>query len=78
VDVLSVCVWLFNLVPDELHTPSLFESDEKAYRASTVMDEINRRVGQQSVYLASVHDIRNAAPTRLAFSNTGIPDLLDF
>jgi len=26
---LQVGVWLFNLVPDELHTLSLFEDDEK-------------------------------------------------
>jgi hypothetical protein len=28
---LQVGVWLFNLVPDELHTLSLFEDDEKRY-----------------------------------------------
>jgi DNA polymerase IV len=65
-------------MPDETHTLSLFEDDDKKYRASKIMDEINRRFGQQSVYLASVHEVRNAAPTRIAFSNTGIPDLLDF
>jgi hypothetical protein len=42
------------------------------------MDQINRRYGQQSVYLASIHAVRDAAPQRIAFSNTGIPDLQDF
>jgi hypothetical protein len=63
---------------DETHTLSLFEPDDKQFRVSSVMDAINRRFGQQSVYLASVHEVRNSAPTRIAFSNTGIPDLLDF
>jgi hypothetical protein len=33
-------------VPDELHTLSLFEDDEKRYRISTVVDELNQRYGQ--------------------------------
>jgi DNA polymerase-4 len=77
-DCLQIGVWLFGLVPDELHTLSLFEDDQKKARISNVMDQINRRYGQQSVYLASIHAVRDAAPQRIAFSNTGIPDLEDF
>jgi hypothetical protein len=40
-NALSVGVWLFNLIPDELHTLSLFDSEEKRYKASMVMDQIN-------------------------------------
>jgi len=47
---LQVGIWLFNLVPDELHTLSLFEDDEKRHRISTVVDELNQRYGQNSVY----------------------------
>jgi DNA polymerase-4 len=77
-DPLSVGVWLFNLIPDELHTLSMFESDEKKFQLCKTMDEINRRWGQQTVYFGAVHDVRRAAPTRISFSCSGIPDLLEF
>jgi DNA polymerase-4 len=77
-NALSVGVWLFNLVPDELHTLSMFDSEEKRYRTSLVMDQINRRFGRNTIYLGSAHNVKSAAPTRVAFTNTGIPDLSEF
>lgn len=77
-NALSVGVWLFNLIPDELHTLSLFDSDEKRYKASLVMDQINLRFGRNTIYLGSVHNVKSAAPTRVAFTNSGIPDLSEF
>jgi hypothetical protein len=50
---LQVGVWLFNLVPDELHTLSLFEDDERRYRISTVVDELNQRYGQNAASLST-------------------------
>ena len=73
---LQVGVWLFNLVPDELHTLSLFEDDEKRYRISTVTDELNQRYGQNAVYLGGIHSVLDSAPTRIPF--TSIPDVDDF
>jgi DNA polymerase-4 len=75
---LSVGVVLFNLVPDELHTLSLFETDDKKYKMSLAMDRLNQKFGRNTVYLGSVHNIKSAAPTRVAFSNTGIPELWEF
>jgi DNA polymerase IV len=77
-NALSVGVYLFNLIPDEMHTLSMFDSDEKRYRASLVMDLINRRFGRNTIYPASVHYVKSAAPTRVAFTNVGIPDLTEF
>jgi DNA polymerase-4 len=73
---LQVGVWLFNLVPDELHTLSLFEDDEKRYRISMVADELNQRYGQNAVYFGGIHSVLDYAPTRISF--TSIPDLDDF
>jgi DNA polymerase-4 len=73
---LQVGVWLFNLVPDELHTLSLFEDDEKRYRISMVADELNQRYGQNAVYFGGIHSVLDSAPTRISF--TSIPDVDDF
>jgi DNA polymerase-4 len=73
---LQVGVWLFNLVPDELHTLSLFEDDEKRDTISTVVDELNQRYGQNAVYFGGIHSVLDSAPTRISF--TSIPDLEDF
>lgn len=73
---LQVGVWLFNLVPNEQHTMSLFEADDRQYRLSTAMDALNDRYGHGAVYFANVGTIRDAAPTRIAF--TSVPDLKEF
>jgi DNA polymerase IV len=45
---LQVGVWLFNLVPDELHTMSIFDDDDddRQQRLSRVVDELNQRFGK--------------------------------
>jgi DNA polymerase-4 len=73
---LQVGVWLFNLVPDELHTLSMFDDDEKRYRISTVADQLNHRYGQNAVYFGGIHSVLDSAPTRISF--TSIPDVDDF
>jgi hypothetical protein len=73
-----------NLVPDELHTLSLFEDDKKRYRISTVVDELNQTVvdelnqrhGQNAVYYGGIHSVLDSAPTRISFST--IPDVDEF
>jgi len=68
---LAVGVTLFDLVPDLLHTLSLFE-DKKRTQLSKAMDAINSKYGSDTVYFGGIHHVKHAAPTRIAF--TSIPD----
>ncbi len=71
-----VGIWLGELVPDHLHTLSLFgelESEAKRTRLSSTMDALNHKYGTDMVASASMLLARAAAPTRIAFTN--IPDL---
>lgn len=71
-----VGVWLGNLVPDHLHTLSLFSSlevESKRTRLTSTMDALNHKYGTATLFPASMLLARAAAPTRIAF--TSIPDL---
>jgi DNA polymerase-4 len=71
-----VGVWLGNLVPDHLHTLSLFsglETETKRTRLTSTMDALNHKYGTATLFPASMLLARAAAPTRIAF--TSIPDL---
>jgi DNA polymerase IV len=71
-----VGVTLGNLVPDHLHTLSLFsglEEEGKRTRLSTTMDQLNYKYGTHTLCFASMLLAGAAAPTRIAFSS--IPDL---
>lgn len=71
-----VGVWLGKLVPDHLHTLSLFsglEVETKRIRLTTTMDALNQKYGTATLFPASMLLARAAAPTRIAF--TSIPDL---
>ena len=71
-----VGVWLGNLVPDHLHTLSLFsglETETKRTRLTSTMDALNLKYGTATLFPASMLLARAAAPTRIAF--TSIPDL---
>jgi hypothetical protein len=70
-----VGVWLFDLIPDELHTLGFFD-DEKREIVSKTMDQINKRYGQHMVYLGGLHGLGDAAPTRIPFFS--VPELADF
>jgi DNA polymerase-4 len=70
-----VGVWLFDLIPDELHTLGFFD-DEKRETVSSTMDKINKRYGQHTVYLGGLHGLGDAAPTRIPFFS--VPELADF
>jgi len=71
----GLAVWLFDLVPDELHSMAMFD-DERRDTLSTVMDKINHRFGKHMVYLGGMHGLDDAAPTRIPFFS--VPDLADF
>lgn len=71
-----VGVWLGNLVPDHLHTLSLFsrlDAESRRTRLSTTMDALNLKYGTDTLFPASMLLAKAAAPTRIAF--TSIPDL---
>ncbi|MGC2621306.1 MAG: DNA polymerase [Acidobacteriaceae bacterium] len=71
-----VGVGLENLVPDHLHTLSLFsslETESKRNRLTSTMDALNQKYGTATIFSASMLLARAAAPTRIAF--TSIPDL---
>jgi len=70
-----VGIALGNLVPDHLHTLSLFsnlESESRRARISAAMDSLNHKYGTHTVMAASMLLAGAAAPTRIAF--TSIPD----
>lgn len=74
---LQVGVWLYDLIPDELHSLHLFEDgSEKSYSLNVVMDKMNLKYGRHAVYLGGVHDARKSAPTRISFMS--IPELNEF
>jgi len=71
-----VSVTLIDLVPDALHTLSLFSTlDREAGRdqLASTMDHLNHKYGMDTLYFASMHLARAAAPTRIAFQS--VPDL---
>lgn len=71
-------VWLGGLVPDHLHTLSLFaglETESRRARLSSTMDTLNHKYGLDTLMPASMLLAKAAAPTRIAFTN--IPDLFE-
>jgi DNA polymerase IV len=64
-----VGVSLYDLVPDNLHTAALFPEEQKRSQLSRAIDSINAKYGSNAVYLGGVHHVREAAPTRIAFSS---------
>jgi DNA polymerase IV len=71
-----VGITLGNLIPDQLHTLSLFsglEEEARRTRLSTTMDRVNYKYGTNTLCFASMLPAGTAAPTRIAFSS--IPDL---
>ena len=71
-----VGVWLWNLVPHDLHTMSLFDDEDKQLRLSRVVDGINDRFGLSAVYFANIQTVLHSAPTRIPFKS--VPDLGEF
>lgn len=51
-------------------TPSLFDETNQLERFSHTMDHLNQRFGKHSVFLASMHQAKDAAPERIAFGKT--------
>lgn len=71
-----VGVWLFDLIPDHLHTLGFFDDPKRDTLSSTV-DKINKHFKKQHlVYFGGLHGLEDAAPTRIPFFS--VPDLSDF
>ncbi len=71
-----VSVTLTDLVPDALHTLSLFSAEEgelQREQVARIMDGINAKYGTHTLYFGGMHLARASAPTRIAFSS--IPEL---
>jgi DNA polymerase-4 len=71
-----VGVQLGGLVPDRLHTLSLFDSldgEQSRARLLTAMDQLNQKYGMSTLAPATMLSAYKAAPTRIAFHS--IPDL---
>jgi DNA polymerase-4 len=71
-----VAVVLGGLVPDALHSLSLFDAQdgsEERSRLAATMDELNHKYGLSTVAPATMLTALKAAPTRIAFHS--IPDL---
>lgn len=66
---MMVGVSLYDLVPDNLHTAALFSDEQKRSQLSLAIDSINAKYGSNALYLGGIHNVREAAPTRIAFSS---------
>ena len=71
---LQVGVVLWDLRSQASASLPLFQEDQRNVRAAQAMDRINEQLGPNSVYFASLHDARQEAPMRIAF--THIPDVV--
>lgn len=69
---IKVVVTLSDLVSDNERTFSFFENP-KRIKLSHTMDALNQRFGKNTIYLGSVSEVLDSAPTRIAFSS--IPDM---
>ena len=66
-------ITLIDLTPGASTTPSLFVEERRALAAAKAMDAANEKFGPNTLYFASMHETRDSAPMRIAF--TSIPDL---
>ncbi len=69
--IYAVGVVLTGLVPETLHSPSLFE-DPRREKLTQALDQVNLRFGKDAVHLGAVHESGDCAPLRIAF--TRIPE----
>ncbi|GMV97900.1 MAG: DNA polymerase [Phycisphaerae bacterium] len=72
---LRVAVTLYDLVPAASAALPLFPAEQCRVNLSRAMDRVNARFGLNAVYFGCIHDVRDTAPTRIAF--TQIPDFDD-
>ena len=73
-----ISVTLLDLVPDALHTLTLFDAQdgsEERHRLAETMDALNNKYGLSTLAPATMLAALKAAPTRIAFHS--VPELFD-
>lgn len=70
--ILKVGMAYSDLVPEALHTGSLFASEARSKSLYSALDKLNARFGKQAVYFASAHKARDRGGLHIAFNH--IPD----
>jgi DNA polymerase-4 len=71
-----VSVALVDLIPENMRNMTLFDEmygAERFDRLAETMDRINAKYGSTTLYLGGIHNVRTAAPPRIAFKS--IPDM---
>jgi DNA polymerase-4 len=71
-----VSVVLIDLIPEGMQNLTLFgeiQGEQRFNRLAQAMDAINAKYGSTTLYLGGIHDVRESAPPRIAF--TSIPDM---
>lgn len=71
---LKVSVWFTDLIESGERTFSLFEN-KKRQELSKALDKLNTKFGKETLYFGGTHEVKAAAPTRIAFTN--IPEAED-
>ena len=69
--VFAVGVALSGLVPEALHSPSLFE-DQRRGKLIKTLDQLNEKFGKDVLHYGATHESAGLVPLRIAF--TRIPD----
>ena len=70
---LQVSITLVNLTPEQEHTPSMFENEERSSALNSAVDELNLRFGKTALYFGNAHSALESSPARIAFNH--IPDI---
>lgn len=72
---MQVAVTLYDLAPNPSVSLPLFEADQRRVFLAQAIDRLNEKFGGNAVYFGGIHDVRQAAPTRIAFNH--IPEFMD-
>lgn len=72
---MKVGLVLSHLTAVQEATQPLFGGEQRRVELSQAMDRINAKYGRDAVHIATIHEVLDSAPTRIAFSN--VPDFDD-
>ena len=72
----QVMVVLYDMVPENSVTASLFEEPKKHERLADVMDQIDKKYGRHATFLGAMWGAQESAPTRISF--TQVPKETDW
>ncbi|HEY0867773.1 MAG TPA: hypothetical protein VGE01_10355, partial [Fimbriimonas sp.] len=66
----TVGIVFYDLKSSEQVTPSLFDETPQRVQLSRAIDQVNRRFGKNSIFLAAVEGARSTADEKIAFNKT--------